>query len=1544
MTASVCEPKDTSSASSGSAARRLARRLDPSRGGRAWRRAAVTAVASFVLTSVAPVQVAAAAAPPRSPAETARPAPHGAGWAGYEQAGLTGAALAFARATAPPPRATVLAAARPSPGTTAPLPAPGAPPGAARQPTPAPPTSPGTVRRSLPLGAWARVRPEGAAGVSRGSVAWNLPSAKPATLPTCTDNWTGPAGGNWNTPSNWDNGVPSASSIACIPASGSVDLAASPANPIGALELSGSVVVPSAATITVDGPVYVLAGGAVTISGADYCTNSPRPASATVSGDLTNAGTVTLEHLGTCSGGPATLSVSGTLTNVAGGAVDATGCTCGSYFLDGSLLNQGTVTVSEGALFYQQASSTLDNAGALSVSAGTTLTLGAATSLIEDSGGALANSGTVTGAGAITQGDGSTTGNAVVMTGGSIDFSGTGTPAAYFLAPGASATMSGHIVAGVTMTIAAADYCTNSPRDAVMTVTGDSSSAGTIELTHAGNCRGGTAVLAAAPGSTLTSSGTLLLDGVSGSAGGLRLVAGDVVSTGSVYLEIGAAKLEGTGGSYAAGDFVNDGQMTVAAGTSFGVLAGGTFTNGDGAAPGSAGIAVSGSGSSAGTFASAGSFVEGSGTTSGEPLLAGGSLSYTGGGASSVTIPPGENAAFTGSLSAGQTLTIFGADYCAGGYPATLDALTGFTDAGTIDLSYSPNCGGGKPSLVLPAGDTLTIATGGLLESTGTSGAPFGVTGSVLEAAGGTIAVGAGTLGISNPGTGARFETDGTLTTAAGSTLATGAGVQYVDTGGSTDNGGSIVVQGQFVQAAGAISGNAVTVVHGPLDMTGPGAGAFAVPPGSQNVSLVGPIAAGQQLTVTGQDNCNGSYPSSVDAAGSFTNAGTIVVSHVGSCGGGAVSLSFPASSTLTNDGTLDLSGGAGAPVAVVASALLNAGTVNATTGMLSGSISETGRMTASSATFSVSGTTSVAAGGSITSTGSGTIDLRGSTTVASGGTLDAQSGSSIATDALTDSGLVEADLGGTVSAGAFTETPGGVVEVAAAHGATWGSVRVGGSASIGGALRIATDAPPPQNGDAATVMQWSTCSSCRFSRIGGAVIAAGSVYDVSYPSSGVALSVGGSSALQLLGAGAVSLSSPSPLVPGQRLSGSFQVTDIGPGTATVAGGWEDSVYLGTGSTYEPGDALVERVAHASPLGAGQSYTTSIAAEVPPVPPGTYHLIVVPDSAALASDGYADKQAVSSPDVVVSAVPALVPPTPISATVAAGEDLWYQVAVSTEDVGIAVSEPAAGEVEVFAARGRIPSAADHDTASVAGAAVPWVSLPRSSAGVWYVDVHGEDPAGAAGVKVTVTPSNLSLAVSADEPLEASNRGTTTLTLVGSGFGADLAVSLRSGATTLRSGLVSVASSVLAFAPFDLAGAPTGTYDVIVTSGGRSATVARGLTVDSGPAGSLQVTTAGGGPLRFGWVGNVAVTLTNTGGADVAVPVVRLTGTSNCQVAAPGSSTFGPSADIVAPVFPSSSGLPGPQGILAAGRAPPSSSACSPPRSSPTPRSRPRRRS
>ncbi|HXA53357.1 MAG TPA: PKD domain-containing protein [Solirubrobacteraceae bacterium] len=459
--------------------------------------------------------------------------------------------------------------------------------------------------------------------------------------------------------------------------------------------------------------------------------------------------------------------------------------------------------------------------------------------------------------------------------------------------------MSGNISSGQSLLI---EGCVGSGYPAYVEAASGFSNAGTITLTdakHSGSdCGGNDASRLTVASGTLTNTGTI---DVESGTGGARYLEGGLTNTGTLAVDANTS----FDGSKAT--LVNEGAAELGEGVEFSVGGDGTFTNGAGGS-----IAATGS---ANVFVPSGAtFNEGAGTTSGsQPVIVEqGTLNYTGSGASTIrarsyTTP------LSGNISSGQSLLIEG---CVGsGYPAYVEAASGFSNAGTITLTSAErsgvDCGGNDASRLTLASGTLTN-TGTIDVEPGTGGERQ-LDGSLTNT--GTLTINTNTSfngskatltneGGVDLGEGVEVSVggDGTFTNAAGGSIVAPGGANVLIPSGST-----------FNEGAGTTSGSQPVIVEqATLNYTG--SGASVIRARSYTSQLTGNISAGQSLLIEG---CVGSgYPGYVEAAKGFSNEGTITLTsakHGGSdCGGNDASRLIVASGTLTNSGKIDVEPGTG--------------------------------------------------------------------------------------------------------------------------------------------------------------------------------------------------------------------------------------------------------------------------------------------------------------------------------------------------------------------------------------------------------------------------------------------------------------------------------------------------------------------------------------------------------------------------------------------------------------------------------------------------------
>jgi hypothetical protein len=657
----------------------------------------------------------------------------------------------------------------------------------------------------------------------------------------CTDSWTNTEGGSWFTGSDWSNDAPPTSEEeACITANGTYTVTMTQESgtvsvkslTIGGTSGTQTLVVGSScsvnAVLTTTEGISNGAQGAITLTNGDGCGDS-----VTLIGPITSAGTITSEP---AHGG--TRSLQGNLTNTGTLAINANTSFNGT---SAALINEGAIDVAEAVQLTVSGKNSLANRTGGSISA-----VGSGDVLMSDT--------------TFTEGAGTTSGTKpVIVDDGAVSYTSKGKS---LIALRGSSTVSGNLAAVQSLSIEST--CSE---NAATTAAASFTNVGTITLTNADGC-GDSATLIVSAG-TLTNSGKLIVEPAHG---GVRSLQGNITNTGTLAINVSTA-YNGAGAV-----LVNEGAVNLAEATQLTVSGGGSFTNGTGAkiaATGSADLSMS-----SGT-----SFTEGAGTTSGtKPVIVDdGTLNYTGAGASAIALHG--SSALSGSLSAGQSLSI--ESTC--GEHAFATAAASFTNAGTITLTNDEGCGN-NATLIVSAG---TLTNSGKLVTEPANGGARSLQGSITNT--GTLAI---KVSTAYNGPDAVLTNEGVLSLSEGTQLTVSNSGSFTNgTGGAiTAPGGSDVLMDpgtSFTEGAGTTSGTKPVIVDdGTLNYTGAGASAIALHGSS---ALSGSLSAGQSLSI--ESTCG--EHAFATAAASFTNAGTITLTNDEGCGNNATLI--VAAGTLTN-------------------------------------------------------------------------------------------------------------------------------------------------------------------------------------------------------------------------------------------------------------------------------------------------------------------------------------------------------------------------------------------------------------------------------------------------------------------------------------------------------------------------------------------------------------------------------------------------------------------------------------------------------------------
>ena len=308
-----------------------------------------------------------------------------------------------------------------------------------------------------------------------------------------------------------------------------------------------------------------------------------------------------------------------------------------------------------------------------------------------------------------------------------------------------------------------------------------------------------------------------------------------------------------------------------------------------------------------------------------------------------------------------------------------------------------------------------------------------------------------------------------------------------------------------------------------------------------------------------------------------------------------------------------------------------------------------------------------------------------------------------------------------------------------------------------------------------------------------------------------------------------------------QNVTVTFTVTNLGT-VATTVGSWDDSVYLSTEAVVDGNAVLLGRVTHNGDLASQADYSASLTPPLPGLAVGSYHVIVVTDSGLQVPDLNRANNTGLAPTELSTQPPALTIGTPLSGTIASGQDLYYRLNVTPgTNVRLDATFAVAVESELYLKFGALPTANSYDqTSSNLSNLQPELVLPSGQGGSYYIWLHGGAGAGA-GQPFTLQARLMTFAASSFTPSTAANQGPITMDVIGSGFTAQTTVSLQGGGHTVNAQTVTLISANELNATFDLTNAAVGNYNIVAVDGGNTSTAPASFQVTAQAVSSLLFT-------------------------------------------------------------------------------------------------------
>jgi RHS repeat-associated protein len=894
------------------------------------------------------------------------------------------------------------------------------------------------------------------------------------------------------------------------------------------------------------------------------------------------------------------------------------------------------------------------------------------------------------------------------------------------------------------------------------------------------------------------------------------------------------------------------------------------------------------------------------------------------------------------AVSGGATLTLPPATaFTAPNSTVTVSGIGSSLAIGTGVLNWVPSSGTGVVITIpaLPQGLTLDLDPTGTFSS------------------GTTINVGAtATVDIDS----------GTYT--AGTTLNVDAGATVTIEGGTYTGGVAFNVgQGAVVDLTG---GN--TVTYGGT-LTGSGAGTVQLSggtfypaagsgggPGGAGVTLNFPGSMFQwtggamelsvgDVTNEGTINLSGSNQTQIYADGTLYDEGTIIQTGAGDFGlhsdnitpttlwiepGGSYVLESDAgindlynTNAIVNEGTIQKTDGTGTSTISVTGQLTNTGTIEADSGTLdleptsfaqlsSGSLTGGTWNALDGATLKFpSGTTitgnaatvALGGGGATVAALSGLASNSGSLRITGGATLTTSGGFS-------NSGDLTVGAGSTLKVGGnFTLAAAGTLAVqlgGTPESGQYGQVTATGSAALAGNLSVSlVNGFSPSLGQDYPVISFAS-GTVNF----GAITGLPSGMTATQTATALDLDTGAAGANLAV----TSVTAPTTAAIGQSIAVGWQVKDVD--ATAAAGSWQDSVYLSPTSTITGGSILLGTAVHTGGLGASATYSGSLTAAVPALPPGSYYVIVDADSLYQVSDPDRTNNTLAATGQLAVTLPSLALDKPAAGSfTAAGQEDYYQMTVPAGGslVVSATSAATSGALAVYVSQGTLPTPYGYqDASAVPNQPSQTAVVPQVLAAGTY-DILVESVSGAAatsGYTLTITQGNAPT-ISGLSTTSGGNAGNLTVGIAGTNFAPTATPALTLGASTIPAAAIDYVNASQIYATFDLKGATVGSYTLGIHQGGQVVTATSPIQVVAATAGKLSISLSIPKLVRVGRTATIVVNYANTSDNDIVAPLLAISSTdAHASFSTPDDPNgYVTSAEVLA-VAPS-----GPAGIIRPGQ-------------------------
>ncbi|MHB8954814.1 MAG: RHS repeat-associated core domain-containing protein [Pirellulaceae bacterium] len=475
------------------------------------------------------------------------------------------------------------------------------------------------------------------------------------------------------------------------------------------------------------------------------------------------------------------------------------------------------------------------------------------------------------------------------------------------------------------------------------------------------------------------------------------------------------------------------------------------------------------------------------------------------------------------------------------------------------------------------------------------------------------------------------------------------------------------------------------------------------------------------------------------------------------------------------------------------------------------------------------------------------------------------------------------------LSPGSTLDVPGAFIQDA---GGTL-TTRVGGNPASGQYGRVISTSPStmggtfgveltggfgPTTGQQYPIISYpsATGSFSQFAGLSGGRLP---LFAVEQLTTGVVLNAVGSAA-DLMLERFVASTFPTTATPGQIVSITYDVRNLNE-TAAM-GEWIDSLYLSRDTILDENDVLLGRVQHQGGVAGMSSYRETLTTPLPPLAEEPYRVILLSDSRGLVPEANRANNVGFSAATIAVTVPLLTLGTPVTETIANGQDRYYRlVAPAGKDFKITADFSATDVAEVYLLYGDVPDRSIYDQTTSANAQQQRLVIGSPQGGSYYILVHGREGAGA-GSRFTLRAEATGFEIVQVTPLRGSNQGLVTIEVIGSQFTPQTTLSLRHDSGEVRTAQsVQFVDANRLRATFDLQGLAAGAFRVYADDPGAPgpAIALDTFTVTDEPSGIVSLAILSPAFVRVGSPIGVSITIINGNDSPAVAPILEVVATN-----------------------------------------------------------------